>query len=209
MTRARTHTRLAPVLGSVLATGVLAVSAGAAVKNGSPGGETIRGTTGNDRLSGLAGDDYLVGGRGNDRLDGGDGRDRLSGGRGRDRLVGGPGRDRLSGGPSNDRVWGGPGKDRLSCGRGRDVAFKSRADSVSRDCERVRGVLLTGLLAGDIKSAVQGQGIPNVSVTCPPEVINEKGNRFSCTVTNLDNGKQTKVVARQLDRAGNFGLVSG
>ena len=47
-----------------------------------------------------------------------------------------------------------------------------------------------------------------MTVACPPEVINEKGNRFSCTVTNLDNGKQTRVVARQRDRAGNFDLVS-
>ena len=208
MSRARTHIRLAPALVSALATGVLAASAAAAVKTGSSGSETLRGTSGNDRLSGLAGNDYLVGGRGNDRLDGGDGRDRLSGGRGRDRLAGGTGRDRLSGGPGNDRVWGGPGKDRLNCGGGRDLVFKSPADSVSRNCERVRGVLLTAQLEDDIKTAVQAQGIPNVAVACPPEVVKAKGNRFSCTVTNLDNGKQTTVVARQVDTAGNFDLVS-
>jgi hypothetical protein len=201
------RTRIAPALAGVLAV-ALAASAGAAVRTGSPSSETVRGTAGNDRLAGLGGNDRLIGGRGDDRLDGGDGRDRLSGGRGRDRLAGSTGRDRLAGGPGNDRVWGGPGRDRVNCGSGRDLVFKSHADVVSRDCERVRGVLLTGRVADQIKAAVQAQGVQNVTVVCPPEVVNEKGSRFSCTVTNLDNGKQIEILARQRDRAGHFDLAT-
>lgn len=200
------HMRLILGLLGIVATGALAASVTAAVRTGSSGADTVRGTSGGDRLAGLAGNDHLIGGRGNDRLDGGAGRDRLSAGRGRDRLAGGAGRDRLSGDSGNDRLWGGPGGDRLNCGAGHDKAFKSPADRVSRNCERVRGILLTGQIADSIKSAVQDQGLPNVTVSCPPEVINEKGSRFSCTVTNLDNGKMIEVVARQRDNSGNFDL---
>ena len=191
-------------LVAVLAAGALAAVAVAAVRTGSPGSDTVRGTAGNDRLSGLAGNDRLIGGRGNDRLDGGDGRDRLSAGRGRDHLEGGAGRDRLSGDSGNDRLWGGPGKDRLDCGSGRDKAFKSPADTVRRNCERVGGVLLTGQVARDIKTAVSEQGLTNVTVKCPPEVPKKMGHQFTCTVTNLDNGMRVEVVARQRDDAGNF-----
>ena len=66
---------------------------------------------------------------------------------------------------------------------------------------------MTDRLEDEIKSAVQAQGVQNVTVVCPPEVVNEKGNRFSCTVTNLDNGKQIRVAARQRDGAGHIDLA--
>jgi Ca2+-binding RTX toxin-like protein len=197
------------------------------VRSGGSKSETIRGTSSSDRLSGGGGNDRLLGGRGNDRLAGGRGNDGLSGGPGRDRLDGGPGRDRLSGGsgsdrlsggsrgdrlnggPGVDRLWGGPGRDRLDCGSGEDKAFRSPDDVVDPNCEHVRGVLSTGQIAQNIADAVRNRGIKNIRVKCPPEVINEKGSRFSCTVTNLDNGRHIQVVARQTDDAGNFDLKVG
>jgi hypothetical protein len=57
-----------------------------------------------------------------------------------DKIYGRGGNDRLYGLGGNDLLVGGPGADRLVCGAGRDTASADRRDTVSRDCEVVRGI---------------------------------------------------------------------
>ena len=133
---------------------------------GGPGADTLRGRDGNDVLWGLrqagltsalpdvidagAGDDTVYGGPGPQRISGGDGDDFLEGGLGENVIRGGAGADtvRLRGGGTNvvragdghDTIYArGPARVTLDCGKGHDVAHVDRADTVSRNCERVIG----------------------------------------------------------------------
>jgi RTX calcium-binding nonapeptide repeat (4 copies) len=80
---------------------------------------------------------------GNDNLRGGAKADKLNGKAGNDKLYGGGGNDVLVGGAGNDLLVGGPGADRLSCGSGRDTARADASDTISKDCEVVKGVPTT------------------------------------------------------------------
>jgi hypothetical protein len=84
--------------------------------------KTIAGTPKNDVLKGTPAADTLLGKGGNDRL------------------YGRGGNDTLVGGGGNDLLVGGPGKDKLRCGPGRDTAVADALDTVSSDCETVRGL---------------------------------------------------------------------
>ena len=75
----------------------------------------------------------------NDTLRGGAGADKIYGKEGNDKLIGAAGNDLLVGGPGNDRLVGGVGADTLRCGPGRDTATRDVRDTVTRDCEVVRG----------------------------------------------------------------------
>jgi hypothetical protein len=57
-----------------------------------------------------------------------------------DTIYGKAGSDRLFGLGGNDRLYGGAGADRLSCGAGMDIAYADSKDTVSSDCEVVRGL---------------------------------------------------------------------
>ncbi len=125
-----------------------AMPAGAAVKVGTNGNNTLVGTAKADVLLGVAGNDTLRGLAGPDRLDGGKGADILKGGPGNDNLNGGAGNDNLDGGAGVDHVLGGPGRDTIAvrdgvrdfvgCGGGADVVIADLLDSVPADCETVR-----------------------------------------------------------------------
>ncbi len=80
---------------------------------------------------------------GNDNLRGGAKADKLNGKAGNDKLYGGGGNDVLVGGAGNDLLVGGPGADRLSCGAGKDTARGDASDTISKDCEVVKGVPTT------------------------------------------------------------------
>jgi RTX calcium-binding nonapeptide repeat (4 copies) len=84
--------------------------------------KTITGTPKSDVLRGTAGADTLMGRGGNDKL------------------YGKGGNDTLAGGGGNDLLVGGPGKDKLRCGPGHDTAIADAADTVSSDCETVKGL---------------------------------------------------------------------
>jgi RTX calcium-binding nonapeptide repeat (4 copies) len=91
------------------------------VAGGSAWAATIKGTARADTLRGTARADTIDGKRGNDRL------------------FGAGGNDVLVGGPGSDLLVGGAGADRLRCGPGRDTATRDVLDTVSADCEVVRG----------------------------------------------------------------------
>ncbi len=131
------------------AVGLLAaMPAGAAVKVGTNGNNTLVGTAKADVLLGVGGNDTLRGLAGPDRLDGGKGADVLKGGPGNDNLDGGAGNDTLDGGPGVDHILGGPGRDTITvrdgvrdfvgCGGGVDIVIADLLDSVPSDCETVR-----------------------------------------------------------------------
>jgi Ca2+-binding RTX toxin-like protein len=84
--------------------------------------KTIAGTPKSDVLRGTAGADTLMGKGGNDKL------------------YGKGGNDTLVGGGGNDLLVGGPGKDKLRCGPGHDTAIADASDTVSSDCETVKGL---------------------------------------------------------------------
>jgi hypothetical protein len=99
----------------VVALALPQLAAGAAAKR-------IVGTARNDVLRGTARADAIYGRAGNDRV------------------YGRGGDDRLYGGAGNDRLYGGRGADRFSCGPGRDSVYADAHDTVSPDCEVVRGL---------------------------------------------------------------------
>jgi Ca2+-binding RTX toxin-like protein len=118
---------------------------------GGGGDDQIEAGWGADSLYGQDGNDRLIGERasaersanvndGNgDKVSGGAGDDHLIGGFGADRITGGSGSDRISGGDANDTIGARDGRrDKVRCGAGRDSVTADRADSVARDCERVR-----------------------------------------------------------------------
>lgn len=108
----------------------LQARAPSAQRRATQGPDRLVGTARADRLFGLGGADRLLGLGGNDVLDGGPGNDTLTGGAGRDRLHGRAGNDVLNARDGR--------RDRVVCGPGRDYVLADRADSVARDCERVR-----------------------------------------------------------------------
>ena len=118
--------------------------------------DTVIGLSGNDRIKGGAGDDAIQAdgtcppgaqdlescdqtrGTGNDGIYGGSGSDTLFGNVGNDTIAGGLGRDNLLGSAGDDRIYARDReRDSINCGSGRDTVFANRADSVSRNCERV------------------------------------------------------------------------
>ena len=115
-------------------------TAGPDVFRGTSGADTFNGGAGNDRIAGGRGNDRLFGATGADTLNGGAGNDILDGGAGNDILVGGPGRDVLRGGAGADTINAQDGRrgDTVRCGPGRDTVQADKADTVAKDCERVR-----------------------------------------------------------------------
>ena len=120
--------------------------------DGENGNDRMRGGNGADVIVGQDGRDRLSGGAGNDELDGDMDADRIAGGDGNDEIVGETGRDRLSGGKGNDYIdaqdeeresFGGPA-DIVRCGPGRDTVKANTYDRVARDCERLKGAIVTG-----------------------------------------------------------------
>ena len=109
---------------------VLQARAPSAQRRATQGPDRLVGTARSDRLFGLGGADRLLGLGGNDVLDGGPGNDTLTGGAGRDTLHGRAGNDVLNARDGR--------RDRVVCGPGQDYVLADRADSVARDCERVR-----------------------------------------------------------------------
>lgn len=74
-----------------------------------------------------------------------------------DLIIGKAGNDTLYGLGGNDTLVGGPGADKLRCGPGRDVAIADPSDSVSPDCETVRGSARPSISIGDA-SVAEGSG---------------------------------------------------
>ncbi len=115
---------------------VLAASALAGNRSGTPKSDRLVGTKGADTLKGRGGGDLLVGKAG---------RDVLIGGRGPDRLRGGPGRDAFNmrdgvelPSPGNDRIYARDGAaDEINCGKGYDVAIVDLEEDGVYDCEVV------------------------------------------------------------------------
>jgi hypothetical protein len=64
--------------------------------------------------------------------------DMLRGTSGADRIYGKSGRDTLIGLGGDDDLYPGPGADDVRCGAGRDTVHADWADTIARDCERVR-----------------------------------------------------------------------
>jgi RTX calcium-binding nonapeptide repeat (4 copies) len=111
--------RIAFIAGVVIASGALVAGIYAAPL------KTIAGTPKNDVLRGTPAADTLNGKGGNDKL------------------YGRGGNDTLIGGAGNDLLVGGAGKDNLRCGPGHDTAIADAKDSVSSDCETVKGLPAT------------------------------------------------------------------
>lgn len=89
-----------------------------AIKNGTPGDDTLVGGSRNNTINGLVGDDTLNGRAGKDTLNGGTGNDTLNGGAGKDILNGDAGNDTLNGGTGQDTLNGDTGNDTLDGGQG-------------------------------------------------------------------------------------------
>ena len=131
--------RITPIVALTLlvATSLLADTAGAHQRSRHRIRCTIKGTSGDDHLvdtgggnviCALAGSDIVAAGPGADKVYGATGGDRLEGNEGNDRLFGGKGADTLvstDGTARNDRVFGGPGQD---------TCFLDRGDR-ARSCE--------------------------------------------------------------------------
>ena len=100
-----------------------------AIKNGTPGNDTLTGTPSADSLFGLGGNDILNGLGGNDTLSGGLGLDTLRGGLGNDDLKGEDGNDNLFGEGGNDTLGGGRGNDSLDGGAGSDILYGGSDDA--------------------------------------------------------------------------------
>jgi hypothetical protein len=113
--------RFTIVAAALLLGGLLAGTVLAATINGNAKNNVLRGTNRADTIRGNGGNDLIYGNGGNDKL------------------YGGPGNDSIYGGKGNDLIVGGPGADFVSCGPGRDTVQADANDSVSKDCEVVRG----------------------------------------------------------------------
>jgi hypothetical protein len=103
----------------------------ALVISGSALAKTVVGTAKNDVLRGTSKADKLLGRGGNDKL------------------MGLGGNDVLVGGAGNDTLIGGPGADKLQCGPGHDTVLADAADTVSPDCEIVKGPVLPSVSVAD------------------------------------------------------------
>ena len=109
------------------------------ILTGSDFDDVINGLAGDDLITGGLGDDVLVGGDGDDEVSGGDGDDLVRGGMGSDKLDGGRGKDTVLGGRGNDKVTADDGNaDRVSCGKGKDTVVADDADTIGKNCEKVR-----------------------------------------------------------------------
>jgi hypothetical protein len=123
----------------------VAVAAIVLVASSSALAKTVVGTAKNDVLRGTAKADKLLGKGGNDKLTGLGGNDVLVGGAGNDTLV------------------GGQGADKLQCGPGRDTVLADAADSVSPDCELVKGPVLPSVSVADASAPEGDSGTTTLS----------------------------------------------
>jgi Ca2+-binding RTX toxin-like protein len=161
-----------------------------------------------------AGTENVDGGSASDRLSGDSGANVLRGGGGADGLFGQGGDDRIVGGAAGDSISGGGGDDSIEardgvrdvvlCGSGVDRASVDAIDSVSADCETVRGKGKKPLprLAIAAKARLEG-GRLRVKVTCPATaaggctsgrlVVKSGKKQVGSKVFSLPAGKQRAI----------------
>jgi Ca2+-binding RTX toxin-like protein len=172
----------------VVATGVVARPASAAVPRCFGKVARIVGTSRDERLKGTQGRDVIHGRGGDDLIRGLAGNDLLCGGGGSDLLIGRDGRDRLDGGGAPDGLQPGKGKDVVRGGGGQldDVRYPDATRSIMASLadDQVTGMgtdTLGGvelIVGGPFDDEIEGNKASNV-------LIGLEGND---TITGLGGG---------------------
>jgi len=152
----------------------------------------------------------IVGTAHNDTLRGSPKADVIRGAAGNDKLYGLAGNDKLYGGKGNDLLVGGRGADSLNCGPGRDVAVADARDTVSSNCEVVKGLATTTTTSTATTTTTTTPTTttttPTTTTTAAPPAAMAEAGRY-CGFTN--NGSSicfTVTAAPQLFTNAHFGV---